>query len=66
MERFMTISTVRQWQMSDGGSLGFVPTMGALHSGHLALIHQSLVDNERTIVSIYVNQHNPFLRTWTM
>ena len=55
MERFMTISTVRQWQMSDGGSLGFVPTMGALHSGHLALIHQSLVDNERTIVSIYVN-----------
>jgi len=38
-----------------GGTVGFVPTMGALHSGHRALIEAARKDNDNVVVSIYVN-----------
>lgn len=45
---------IEKWK-KDGCTVGLVPTMGFLHQGHRSLIEKSINENDRTVVSIFVN-----------
>lgn len=56
MKVFTTIVEIQNYLKSNHPkTVGFVPTMGALHEGHIALIMKSIAENELTVCSIFVN-----------
>ncbi|MCU0445826.1 MAG: pantoate--beta-alanine ligase [Microscillaceae bacterium] len=54
-DKIIDLKSFLREQRAQNKSIGFVPTMGALHAGHLALIEQSNAANDITVCSIYVN-----------
>jgi pantoate--beta-alanine ligase len=55
MQVVNTIAEMRQIRRVMGGTVGFVPTMGYLHDGHISLVRRAKDENQAVAVSIFVN-----------
>src|ERR1700677_2228853 len=56
MKVFESIQDFQTWRMAQlKASVGFVPTMGDLHTGHVSLLNRARRDNDLVVASIYVN-----------
>ena len=55
MRVFKSVDEWRGFRRTLSGTVGFVPTMGALHDGHASLLRQARIENDYVVLSVYIN-----------